>query len=180
MVSLTLAGCGGSAPDSAPSGTVGLDGWKSASAPTSATATPAPATGTFAALPARQLQQATRTTADCNLDAIDGRPAGSTPVDRVSGATFSGWAADAENGTVPARVKLVLTGKQDFAVEIPTGMPRPDVAEARKIAAFAASGYSITANLSTVPAGEYGVTLLYAAPGGAGLRCATSIKLSIR
>lgn len=180
MVSLALAGCGGSAPDTSSSGTVGLEGWRSASAPASAKAPPAPATGTFAVIPAEQLQHVTRTTANCNLDAVDGKPAGSNPVERAADATFSGWAGDAENKTVPARLELVLTGNQDFALETPTGMPRPDVATVQKIAAFVTSGYSVKANLSAVPAGDYGVTLLYATPAGAELRCPTRVKLSIR
>lgn len=174
---LALAGCGESASNTS-SGTVGLEGWRSASAP--APPPPAPATGTFAAIPAEQLQQATRTTANCNLDAVDGKPAGSDTVDRASEAIFSGWAGDAENKTVPAHLKLVLTGNQDFAVETPTGMPRPDVATVQKIAAFATSGYSVKASLSAVPAGNYGVMLLYATPGGAELRCPTRVKISIR
>lgn len=175
LIPLALAGCGNSTSSSPPPALPHSAG--SASAQVAAPL--APLRGAFVEMPSRRLQQAMRTTTNCNLDAVDDKPAGVMPVPRAGSATFAGWAGDDKTGTVPDKLDLVLTGQQDYAVETDTGVPRPDVAKAQNVPAFATSGYAVQADLSAVAAGKYGVTLLYSADGQV-LRCTTHVELSVR
>lgn len=174
---LALVGCGNSTP---------LPATPAASASASATPAPAvsqkayiPSVGAFAPIAVTRLQQVTQTTDNCNLDAVDGKSASDASLPHAGSADFTGWAADGVSGTVPANVQLILTGTQDFVVDVATGLQRNDVAKAQNKPAFATSGYQVKAGLSAVPAGEYGVTLLYSA-GGHDLKCATPAKLSVK
>lgn len=181
VLPLALAGCGNSTPlpSSAPATAPASNGPAASTHAAPAAVASAPAAGAFAEIDAAMLQRPARATANCNLDAVDGKQAGSAPVPHAGSAVFSGWAGDTVTGTVPKDVQLVLVGARDYAVTTPTGQPRGDVAAAQQLAAFATSGYVVKANLAAVPPGDYGVTLLYSVAGQA-LRCATTVKLSVQ
>lgn len=166
VLALVLTGCGHSTPESANVG--------------GPIPTYTPTTGAFAGVPTAQLQQNQVAVASCNLDEINGQPAASTPsLSRTSAATFTGWAADLESGSVPANIKLVLQGANDYLVTTTTGMSRQDVADANKAPALVNAGYSVTAGLSAVPVGQYKVVVLFDS-GSKHLRCVTDKKVSIR
>lgn len=191
---LLLAGCGDSHPlPQSPSAASGP-----ASASTAPAATPAPgltqthatsaapayvsAAGAFAPAATAMAGNAARVVDDCNVDSIDGKPIEGVSLARTSGAVFAGWAADSATSAVPNQVRLVLKnihGGQDFAVEIATGEARPDVAQVRKVPAFATSGWSVDANLSAVAPGRYDTVLHYRI-GGKPVTCDPHHAVTIR
>ena len=159
---LVLAGCGDSTP---------------LPADTASTSNYTPSTGTFAAVPASSSSKAS-TVDTCNLDVVNDKPAGSELLPHASMATFSGWAAG-NSDQVPAGVKLVLKGTQDYAVNAATGMPRPDVASANKRPGWATAGYSVKADLSAMAPGSYTPVLEFNVDGKP-VQCATQHKLTIQ
>ncbi|MER3547245.1 MAG: hypothetical protein C4338_06430 [Rhodanobacteraceae bacterium] len=174
IAALGLAGCGDSTPiPAAPS---------SAPAPAATSRSPnaAALAAAFAPLPAGEIDKASRADPDCNLDVVDGKPAGSVPLARGSSPVFSGWAADGASKSVPPTITLVLKGAQDFAVQAATGAPpREDVAAITKVPAFRASGYAIKADLSAVPAGQYSIVILEQA-GGKRISCTPGKRVTIQ
>lgn len=169
LSAMLLSGCGDSHPAS-PSGS-------------QATAVPSPIVGptaghnaethesyspTTGAFASASLQKTARTVEDCNIDAIDGKPADGAMLSHTDRATFAGWAADSATQMVPANLRLTLKGVDgapDFAIEAATGATRTDVAQARKIPAFATSGWSVKADLAAVAAGRYDMLLVYTVAG---------------
>lgn len=169
-VILLLAGCGDSHPIPVASG---------ASSSSSSTPPAVPAESAFAAIDAKNLDRSAEVTENCNLDTIDGAPAGSKPLSRDKAALFAGWAANGDDSAVPGVVEIVLHGAKDFAVRSATGMPRQDVASANHAPALAASGYQVKTDLSAVVPGDYRVVLLYRTAGRS-LRCNVAAKLTVR
>lgn len=166
----TLAACGNSTPLPSPA--------SSAEGAAPAAGAYTPSAGAFAEVPASALQGATATNS-CNLDAVNGQPVGSAPLARASTAQFAGWAADAEDKAVPARVRLVLRGAHtDYAVDVATDMARPDVAKANDLPALATSGYAVNATLSAVAPGTYTPVVAFNI-GGKHLVCVTQAKLTV-
>lgn len=135
--------------------------------------------GAFAALPAADLQSAASDINTCNLDTIGGKPASGQALSHSGAMQFAGWAADTSTGTVPAGVKLVLKGAQDYAVNAATGQLRTDVAAATRMPALATSGYAVDAELAAVAPGDYQVLLLFQS-GGKAQRCPTKVTLSVQ
>lgn len=172
LSAMLLSGCGDSNPASPPASQA-----TSASSPAAATSagrsaeaseSHSPTIGAFAQVASASLQQAARKVDDCNIDAIDDKPADGAQLSHAGSATFAGWAADSVTRMVPASVRLVLKGVdggRDFAIETATGATRTDVAQARKIPAFAASGWSVKADLTAVPPGRYDALLAYTVAG---------------
>lgn len=162
-VVLLISGCGDSHPlsQSQPAASA------SASSPANATTAYVPASGAFAPDSSALPGSAAHVVDDCNVDSIDGKPIDGASLARTSRAAFAGWAADSATGAVPKRVQLVLkgVGSGDFAVEVATGEQRPDVAQVRKNPAFAASGWSVQADLSAVAPGKYETVLTYRIDG---------------
>lgn len=137
-----------------------------------------PSTGTFAAVPASSSSKAL-TVNTCNLDAVNDKPAGSESLSHASTATFSGWAASGNSDHVPASLQLVLKGTHDYAVNAATGMPRPDVASAKKQPGWAGAGYSVKADLSAVAPGSYTPVLEFSVDGKS-VQCTAQHKLTIQ
>lgn len=167
---LLLAGCGDShpLPQSQPAASVPAPASTINATPVNAAPRNAPvyapATGAFAAESSALPGNTARVVDDCNIDSVDGKPIDGVSLARTSSAAFAGWAADSATGVVPKRVQLVLRserGSGGFTMEIATGETRPDVAQARKNPAFAASGWSVQANLSAVAPGRYDTVLRY-------------------
>ncbi|HVX04486.1 MAG TPA: hypothetical protein VHA71_05130 [Rhodanobacteraceae bacterium] len=138
-----------------------------------------PTQGRFAAIGPNVLARSAEPVANCNLDAIDGVPPGSKPLQRNENALFAGWAANQEGAAVPGVVEIVLHGARDFAVLSATGMPRPDVATANHQPGLANAGYALEADLSAVVPGKYQIVLLYQA-GSQSLRCNLAATLVVR
>lgn len=147
------------------------------SAPTPTSSAPA-ITNAFAPLAAGELAHAT-VASDCNLDMVNGQTANDAPLDHYGTGEFSGWVADSATGAVPPKFQLVLAGKHDYAVQVATGIARPDVAAARGVPAFATSGYGVVAGMSAVPVGDYGVAVLYRI-GGKQMLCHTKVQLPVQ
>lgn len=169
-MTLVLAGCGDSYP---------LPESSSASPASPPLAAYAATNGVFKEVAPVNPAPAAVAAEKCNLDAVNGAPAGSNPLTRGSQALFAGWAASGDAKAVPATVEIVLHGAHDYAVTARTGAPRPDVASANGAPALAQAGYAIHAGLGVVPAGSYQVVLRYSADGKA-WRCATPRSLTIR
>lgn len=101
----------------------------------------------------------TRLSGDCSIDLVNGKPAG----DRIvlpAGATVhvEGWAADSHTRSVPAKVALVLRGSArvyHYYAYAQRGVTREDVANGRGIAAFAKSGYVVSASTAGMQPGRY-------------------------
>ena len=165
LAGLLLSGCGNTDHPPQPQPQPSMPAPASpANASSTAAAVYAPASGAFAPESSALPGNGARVVDDCNVDSVDGKPVDGASLARESSAEFAGWAADSATGTVPKHVRLVLRGTRgsgDFAMEIATGEARPDVAQARKTPAFAASGWAVQADLSAVAPGKYDTALLY-------------------
>lgn len=87
-----------------------------------------------------------------------------------------GFVVDKEAGTVPAAAQLVLAGGQTYAVPLPTGRPRGDVADYFDNPAFAESGFMQDVAFARVSPGEYA---LYVFDAASGRFCTTSQSVSV-
>lgn len=164
LAGLLLSACGNADHPSLSQQSMPAPASTPANASSAAAAVYAPASGAFAPESSALPGNGVRIVDDCNVDSVDGKPINGASLARTSTAEFAGWAADSATGTVPKRVRLVLLGLQgggDFTMEIATGEARPDVAQAQKIPAFAASGWSVHADLSAIAPGKYDTVLLY-------------------
>lgn len=164
LAGLLLSACGNADHPSLSQQSMPAPASTPANASSAAAAVYAPASGAFAPESSALPGNGVRIVDDCNVDSVDGKPINGASLARTSTAEFAGWAADSATGTVPKRVRLVLLGVQgggDFTMEIATGEARPDVAQAQKIPAFAASGWSVHADLSAVAPGKYDTVLRY-------------------
>jgi hypothetical protein len=182
-VALLLAGCGDSHPI-APPGSAAVAALPSgstavaAASPDDKPAAHIPAAGVFTVAAKDILLQPSEPSGKCNLDVVDGAPAGSKPVPHGGSALFAGWAGANDGAGVPAAVTIVLHGAQDFAVQASTGSPRPDVAAANHMPALANSGYAVNASMAAVSAGHYQVELRFTAAGKA-WRCESTHALTV-
>lgn len=96
----------------------------------------------------------------CSLDTIDG----SYSTNRLTLArgqphVFRGWVLD-PGKQPPGAFSVVLKGTQDFAVATSTGQTRKDVSEYFKNPAALTAGFKVSADLSTVPVGDYRIIFL--------------------
>src|SRR5690348_732597 len=115
---------------------------------------PEPALQTFAFVSVPPKGEDTSPTTHCSLDVISGQPAPmAIVVDHRVPLTFVGWAADDKRG-VPREIVFILVGDKAWEVEGKTGLPRPDVVNAKHNPAFANSGFSVTGNPASIPQGE--------------------------
>jgi len=143
-----------------------------------ATRSTIPASALFSPVPATTLNGA-RDTGDCNVDKINGQTAQGMALDHLGGAVFTGWAGDHLTHFVPAVVEVVLAGASgDYWVSGNSGSARPDVAEAQKVPAYAASGFGVDASMYRVPIGEYGIFLAYRI-GAQWVECRTNVRVSV-
>ncbi|HVU80796.1 MAG TPA: hypothetical protein VHD89_02190 [Rhodanobacteraceae bacterium] len=164
LAGLLLSACGNADHPSLSQQSIPAPASTPANASSATAAVYAPASGAFAPESSAPPGNGARVVDDCNVDSVDGKPIDGASLARASTAEIAGWAADSATGTVPKRVRLVLLGVQgggDFTMEIATGEARPDVAQAQKIPAFAASGWSVHADLSAVAPGKYDTVLRY-------------------
>lgn len=137
-----------------------------------------PVTGSFEPITAGELAKA-KQVGDCNVDSVNGQVASNgAPLDHQGTGQFSGWLGDRASGKTPPDFQLVLTGASDYAVKGTTGASRPDVASATGMPGFATSGYQLNANMSAVPVGSYGVTLVYQIKGEP-MACATKVHVTV-
>ena len=137
-----------------------------------------PSSAMFSPVPAAMLDGA-RDTGDCNVDKINGQVAQGMAVDHMGGAVFTGWAGDRLTNTVPAVVEVVLAGATgDYRASGNSGNPRPDVATAQNVPAYATSGFGVDASMYRVPIGEYGILLAYRI-GTQWVECRTNVRISV-
>ena len=99
----------------------------------------------------------------CSLDAINGAgfADGVSRSTVKAGEAFSagGWVVSSAMQFVP-QFTLVLEGAQSYGFAGTTGISRPDVAKAMNADTAGQSGFNVTANLGTIPAGTYKVVTL--------------------
>lgn len=112
---------------------------------------------------------------------VDESPAsGAAPnqyrVRRDRGYRLVGFVVDKAAGTVPAQSQLVLAGAQAYAVPLPTGRPRGDVAEYFDVPAFAESGFMEDVAFARVAPGEYA---FYLYDPSSGRFCTTSQSVAV-
>lgn len=172
LITLALAACGGKPDDYA-----GKPGETPASdAPAAPDAAPAraivPDGGQFALDDqGAEAVLALKVGATCSLENLvsmtDGQPspgpaANTYLAKRGNAYTLVGFATNAESGTVPATVRVLLLGAEVYGVDARTGFARPDVAEYFKVPAFATAGYQAVAGFDDVAPGEYRVFVLEA------------------
>lgn len=137
-----------------------------------------PVTGTFEPVAAGAFAKA-KQVGDCNVDSVNGQVASNgTPLAHQGTGQFAGWLGDRASGKAPPDFQLVLTGASDYVVKGDTGAPRPDVASATSVPGFATSGYQLNANMSAVPVGSYGVTLVYQSKDKQ-MACATQVHVTV-
>jgi hypothetical protein len=106
------------------------------------------------------LDSAKLTGAACSLDTIDDIYF-NDQLKLVGGErhVFRGWVLD--NTKHPAgSFSLVLKGSRIFAIPAATGVTRKDVSDFYKDPSLISAGFSISAELSPVPAGEYSLLFM--------------------
>lgn len=139
---------------------------------------PIPTSESFLPVPPMTLDAA-QSTGDCNVDKINGQTAQGMAVDHLGDAVFTGWAGDHLTHAVPAAVEVVLTGATgDYWASGNSGRPRPDVANAQKVPAYAMSGFDVDARMYRVPIGDYGISLAYRI-NARWTKCGTNIRISV-
>ena len=88
------------------------------------------------------------------LDAINGSTATTIEVPKATPITASGWAVQSDDGT-PSDTVIITHGDNNSLVAVaPVNLARQDVAKALKNPAYNNSGWSVTFNSSTLPAGK--------------------------
>ncbi len=96
----------------------------------------------------------------CALDSINGVNA---PVmeTKTGKADFRGWAADSNSNTTPETLNVVLTDTKGVSYVFSGAQrtERPDVVKATGQNAFLKSGFMLSANVSSLAKGTYGVRL---------------------
>lgn len=101
----------------------------------------------------------------CSLDAIDGGAPSDVSVRTGSQVTFAGWFADSDLTVIPQTL-LLLRGSSDvYAIQLSSGGPRPDVAEALASDTLALAGFGVNARVDVQP-GSYGLSVLVDQAGG--------------
>lgn len=143
------AGCGDSSPESRPAPAAG-----SASSADSKNDT----VGAFTLL-SEPVNTSARAIDDCNLDGVNGNKDISSPLNKRGTYVLSGWIADGASGKPVERAELVLKGAKSYVLGLAVGLPRPDVVEVKKSAAFKSSGFSSKASFQSLEPGRYDVVL---------------------
>lgn len=97
--------------------------------------------------------------AECSLDVIDGKPInGTIELQRGSTVTFAGWAGDG-HGCAAGLIEIIMKGgegnPQSYHASAVTGIPRPDVAQARGREKLTMSGFRLTVSLVDVVPDTY-------------------------
>jgi len=100
----------------------------------------------------------------CNIEYVNDEFMTSTSVVKKSAPLrLKGWAMDYENSRLPEVVVISFSGKENtnFYAFSEYGMERPDVMEYFSTEEhLVSSGYETNINLSTLPEGEYALTLI--------------------
>ncbi|WP_130619627.1 hypothetical protein [Dyella amyloliquefaciens] len=169
LLALTLSACGDSEPlASSSSSRPAVQG--------DVAATVAPER--FVEVPKSPVTEATRTTDDCNLDAVDGHGNFAGGLSRERTVVLAGWMVDARSTAVPGKIELVLEGPKTFVADGTTGSRRPDIARAKGLKVFETSGYATTVDLKAVAPGRYRVVVL-GFTGTETLACDTRKTISV-
>lgn len=134
----------------------------------------------FASVDQKTAFASRRRSRDCSIDLVDGKPAGDRIVLRAgSTARIEGWAADGETNSVPAQAAILLrsTERSYYAYAL-RGLHRDDVAKASGIAAFATSGYVVSAGTDAVRPGDYSARLIQQTRSGR-IECDTGKTIEV-
>lgn len=116
---------------------------------------------------------------DCWIDSVNDKS--SAVVDVKPGIIlFKGWAADSSTGTTPKEVSISVLDNSGEKVlyKAEKRVSRADVATAKKQPKYEMSGFIISADASSLAAGEHTLSLVMSRDG-ATVTCATPTKLIV-
>jgi hypothetical protein len=110
-------------------------------------------------------------TADCNVERLNKQPLdAAVRVQRADTISLSGWVVDRHAQRVPTHVFVVLQpvgAPAPFYVPAPARFARDDIAAARQNPSYREAGFRAVLDPSSLPAGEYVVSLLFLGDGAA-------------
>lgn len=168
----SLSACGGdtgTSSSSAPAGVV----------PAAPTAAVPVSKGNVTPLAVDVLTGAQWTSAACSLDTIDDNYSKDRiSLDRAKPHVFRGWMLDEAKHPAGA-FSVVLKGTNDYAISTATGELRKDVGEYFKDPALSTAGFSVSADLANVAAGDYDVEYVIQKAGKAYF-CDTARTISLK
>jgi hypothetical protein len=100
----------------------------------------------------------------CNIEALNGAPSSDRAVVMHQGEALNltGWVVDEAAHQSPVHVFILLQSaevQEFYWAPISGRLPRPDVAKTRNSTLL--SGFSATLDTSTLPPGEYGISMLF-------------------
>jgi glycosyltransferase involved in cell wall biosynthesis len=172
----SLTGCGSNEAAS-PDGASSNAAMTSPTSAASVGAAPVPR-GRVSPLESSTLTSAQWTGASCSLDTIDGSYSKDVlKLDKSHPHIFRGWLLD-EAKKPAGKFSLVLKGSSDYAISASTGEIRKDVGEYFKNPALNDAGFSVSADLSTLQAGNYDVIFVIRKSGRA-FFCESGRKVSL-
>jgi hypothetical protein len=90
-----------------------------------------------------------------------------------------GFVINKQQESVPARITLLMVGARVYQRDAATGSPRPDVAAAYNLPAFAKAGYECETGFDAVAPGKYEVFGVHTA-GDRRLVCRTFQTITVR
>lgn len=161
-LTLALAGCGNDqAGLPAPAATPAAD--QPAPAPSQPTAVAPAAAASLVASDPVQTQGAASLNSDCNVEGVDGVLFEGQALPLAKGEHHvTGWIVDSRTKTVPAELRLAVTGVGDtkgtWLANTPKRIARQGVVETRGYdAAVLENGFDFTIDSSQLPAGTYHV-----------------------
>ena len=110
-------------------------------------------------------------TSGCNLEQVGDQPAGTSPVTLGRGDVLrlGGWIVNEQEHRVPTRpyVALQSINRATWYAPFAVGLPREDVARAKRHETYHASGFSVSIDTAALPPAEYRLVLLFRDSGPA-------------
>lgn len=154
------------------------------SAPAPAAAPAGGSIGSVQSLTKADLEAINETAGHCALDEVNNTVlSDNSPTITVKAAqdlTASGWIVSNSLQT-PPKFTLVLSsaeGSTAYGMDGMTGIARPDVARALNADAAGSSGFNLTGNLGSMPAGTYKVMILIKGANGNEI-CDTTRQITV-
>jgi hypothetical protein len=172
--SIALAACKPSTPDpeaTAPAAAAATTPADTAPAAAASNGPAAPVPTTLTALDEASRSASIERTGMCSFDLIDGVKVEANVVahfQNPASSKIEGWVADMASMSHPEDARLRLENADRSGVwEVGFGTPvsRPDVAKYYKSKALTDSGFSLTTDLSSLPAGVYRVSAVHNSNG---------------
>jgi hypothetical protein len=135
------------------------------------------ASGKVVLLDSDALVGAQSTGTACSLDTIDDSYAKEASLENTKPHVFRGWMLS-ESRQPAGKFDLVLKGTPSYAIAASTGETRKDVGEYFKDPAMSTAGFSVSSDLSGVPAGVHDIIFVIERNGRT-YYCDSGKKLSL-